>query len=232
MKLITKAIDRLYLAKQKKQLEIWRQSIIIYLGILLTWGFYRQLMQLPPGVEETILKGLVFGVPVFYVTFKKNRQTFLDLGITNVNLQKAVVLGIIFGISLGFAGQLGAFIKYGALGVKTSGFDLPAIGNFILLAVFTAFWEQLVFAGFLLGRLGKVIHNEWKLVSLVGAMFALIHVPALIIIQRFMPLELLGTTLLLWSLSVGSNILMLRTKNLASPIIAHALWGSVIFIFS
>lgn len=232
MKVLQKARERLYLLKEKKHLEIWHQSLAVYTGILLVWGCYRVLLQFPAGVEETVLKGLVFGLPVLYMSLKVNKQSLADLGITNNNLFHATILGIVFGIALGLAGQVGTYLKYGELGIKTVGYDMPAIGNFIILGLFTAFWEQLVFAGFLLGRLNQVIKNEWKLVALVGALFALVHIPALVLIQQFAPGQVVVTTLLLWSLSVGSNILMLRTKNLTSPIVAHMLWGTVIFAFS
>jgi membrane protease YdiL (CAAX protease family) len=133
-------------------------------------------------------------------------------------------------VILGFFGQLGNIVRYGSLQLQIHGMTSEAVGGFLILTLITAFWEQLVFTGYLLGKLVGVVRNEQKLVIVVGGMFALLHVPALVVQQLAWGQVVIATTLLLL-LGMGSAILRLRQKNLIGAVMAHALWGVTIFLF-
>ena len=57
--------------------------------LLIVWGFYRFLFQLPETIEELIIKPVVWLLPVFYL-LKKEEEGISSLGVTLKNLFPAV----------------------------------------------------------------------------------------------------------------------------------------------
>jgi len=139
-------------------------------------------------------------------------------------------LGLGLGVILGFVGQLGNVIRHGTLIFEGYGITSEALGGFIVLSLVTAFWEELVFMGYILKRLEKVLVREGIRVAVVGGMFAILHFPALATSGTSI-LQLVISLILLTLLGMGNAILMLRQKNLIAPIMAHALWGVTVFLF-
>jgi hypothetical protein len=207
-----------------------REALLLYVIIGLGWGVYRLLFRLPTIIEETILKAIVFGIPVFYVAHKRQWR-WKELGMTVDNLTASVYLGILLGMILGVAGNFGNTIRHGGLQFNDFGLTSATLGSFIILSLVTAFWEQLLFTGMFLRLLAEVIKDEWKLTWLVAILFVGLHIPALLLIQQLQGVQFVVAVILLLLLQMGSVILMLRYKNLAAPIMAQALWGVTVFLF-
>jgi len=87
-----------------------------------------------------------------------------------------------------------------------------------------------VFSGWVLTKLSSVIKREQLLVVVVGIMFSVLHIPALLV-QQLSIFQVLLSVVLLVGLGVANSILMLRTRNLIAPVMAHALWGVTVFLF-
>ena len=203
----------------------------VYVGLLIVWTLYRAFTHNSIWVEELFIKGIIFLLP-FVVLPLYSSQPFKDLGLTTTNFFKSVCVGVGVGLLLGLAGVLINYIRYQDLAPSFfRGLSAGQIGAYLILAIITAFWEQLLFSGYFLHQLKWTITKEVTLVGLVGIMFSLIHLPAFVFIQHQSPPEMIVNLLLLVALGAGCAILQLRTKNLIAPIMAHVLWGVTLFIF-
>lgn len=222
--------DRLILVRERKHLQVWHRVIGFYVFLLFAWGFYRFLSPLPVWVEEVFLKGLVFGVPVFWLVLKKEKGSLASLGIGAKNLFESVYLGLALGVFFWFFGQLANFLRYrGVLSIHEIQPTSPEFGAFLLLALVTAWWEELVFMGYILQRIAKVVSNEWRAALITSGMFCLMYVPA-VLLRGGGVAQLVLQMILMFMVGLGNSILMLRTRNLAAPILAHALWGAAVYL--
>jgi hypothetical protein len=228
---MNRVLSWLWRRREENPLIVWREVLWVVAFILIIWGMYRFLLSYPVWLEETLFKGLVFGGPVFWLVWRRLGWKLKDLGMSPVGLLPAVHLGILLGLVMGLMGQMGNLLRHGQLIWSSYGLTSETIGGFLILSLVTAFWEQLVFSGYMLKRLYKVVHDEVTLVSVVALLFALVHVPALLIIQQLGLVSLAVSFLLLFLLQCGCGILRLRVGNLAAPIMAHALWGVTIYLF-
>ncbi len=208
-----------------------KQTGVIYVAILVLWSLYRYLFKLPLYLEETLIKGLVFASPIFLFPIKGVKSKLVSLGITTKTFFRSVYFGIMAGMILGFAGQIGNIIRHGQITFNSYGLSPANIGYFLIFSLITAFWEQLLFAGYFLAKIKPVIKDEVSQTLIIGSAFALIHLPALLFVQHLDPAQLLLSFFLLLSLGVSCVILRLRFNNLIAPIMVHALWGITIYLF-
>lgn len=221
--------QRLMLFRRREQISDLHQVMWVYALVFIIWGLYRLLFPVNVWVEETILKFIVFGVPTFWVVLHKEKGRLEDLGMTTQGLVASLYFGLLFGLWLAIFGNVVSFVNDGSLGFNPN-ISILAFRDLMLLGLFTAFWEQLLFMGFMLPRVVKDIKQESWAIIIVAALFALLHMPiqfatgvgAAQIFIRF---------ILLFSLEFGNGILYLRFRNLAAPIFAHLAWGSVIYLF-
>jgi len=213
-----------------QQLYSWREVAVVYGLVLILWGIYRLMFRLPVWFEEGVLKALVFGLPIAWVS-RRHQWQMKDLGITGNNLASGVYLGIFLGIMLGLVGNVGNVLRHGGLDWASFGITSNMLGGLIILSLLTAFWEQLLFCGMFLRLIEEMVVNEWKIAWIIALLFAGLHLPALILIQHLPGFQLVTAACLLFLLELGNVILMLRLRNLAAPIMAQALWGVTIFLF-
>lgn len=231
MGILTKTLDIAYEKKEHQHLVIWHRVIGLYVFVLLTWGLYRLLFRFPVWFEESVLKALVFGMPVLWLALRRDGWKFTHLGFTGERLFSSVYLGLGLGVFLGFLGQIGNIIRHGGIELSSFGLTSESLGGFLLLALVTAFWEELLFVGYILQRLEAVIADEWLRSSLVAGLFAFLHVPSLLFVQKVTFAQGVVYLVLLFTVGLGNSILMLRTRNLAAPILTHALWGVTVYLF-
>lgn len=215
---------------QVQRLAEWRDIAIVYAVVLILWGLYRLIFRLPVSFEEVVLKGLVFGIPV-YLMVRRYQWGWKDLGITSDRLTMSVYGGLALGIILGLVGQLGNVIRHQGLSWSQFGLTSEGLGMFLVLSLVTAFWEQLLFCGLFLRMVQDLVRDEWKQAWIVALLFVGLHIPALWFTQRLFGANLLVAMLLLLVLQLGNVILRLRFNNLIAPIMAQALWGVTVFLF-
>lgn len=219
-----------FLWKEHKHLLVWRQVMRVYAVVFVVWAMYRLLFRLPVVIEEVVLKGIVFGGPVLWLVLKQNGWTLRKLGMHTEKLFESVYLGLSLGMVLGLVGQIANVLRYGQLSLSGFGVTSESIGSFLLLGLVTAFWESLLFYGFILQALRKVT-DELSAVLVTAVLFVLIHIPALILVQQLTIAGVLLSSIVLLALAWGNGVLYLRMQNLAAPILAHALWGVTVFLF-
>jgi membrane protease YdiL (CAAX protease family) len=116
--------------------------------------------------------------------------------------------------------------------IRHSGLTSAGLGSYVILSVVTAFWEQLLFSGYLLRTLYLIIKNEWIAMWAVSSLFVCLHLPALLLVQHLGGGQLVLAVGLLLVLQMGCSLLRLWLKNLAAPMMAHALWGVTLYLFS
>lgn len=213
----------------KSKIIDFHRVMVVYVVVFLVWGLYRLLFRLPEWFEETVLKFIVFGGPVFWVVLNKEKKNLSDLGMITKGLLASLYFGLLFGLWLAVLGNMVAFVRDGGVNFNPE-MTVAAFGELMLLGLVTAFWEQLLFMGYMLPRVFKDLGNEWVAVVLIGFLFALLHVP-IQIAQEVELNQLVVRFILLFSLGFGNGVLYLRLKNLAAPIFAHLAWGSVIYLF-
>jgi hypothetical protein len=85
-------------------MQNFKRATYLAVYLLIVWGFYRFLFQLPEAVEELFIKPVIWLLPVFFL-LKKERKGLDSLGITSKNLFPAVY----------YALGLGAFFVVEAL---------------------------------------------------------------------------------------------------------------------
>ena len=213
-----------------KKYSLLHDVVWVYTLILVVWGFYRLLFRFPDWVEELILKPIVFIGPVWYRLSREQgktwRERWVSLGITGKNLPVAVVLGLALGVFYLLMGKLGVMLNSAGVGAS-GGENNVGIGITLGLALATAISEQLVFMGYMVTRLTDFWKNEWLGVGITALLFAVIHVPILVFGYQ-LPIGVIASQFLLtFFLGMGNGLVMVRTRNLAAPVIAHSLWGVV-----
>ena len=211
-------------------MQNFKRATYLAVYLLIVWGFYRFLFQLPEAVEELFIKPIIWLLPVFYLVIR-GREGLDSLGITSKNLFPAVYyalgLGAFFVIEaliinlIKYKGQFNLGANIGALAL------LPALG----LSFATAISEEITFRGYIFTRVWKFIGKELPANLLTSFFWALIHVPITIFIWKLdfsaSVVYLILTTLF----GIGSAFIYARTKNIISPILLHVLWQWPIILF-
>lgn len=231
MKILLTWLDKWYLWRRRKQLDAWREIVSVFSIVFIFWGVYRLfLLPFPLYVEEVFLKGLVFGVPV-YAMKVKNKWHWRDLGFTSERLFESVYVGLGLGMVMGVMGQLGNIIRYSGMWTDNTNLSAGLLSEFVSLALATAFWEQLLFSGYIVKRASLVVSNEWRVMAMTASLFTLLYFPNMVFIRHLPLLDVLLSTLLLFTFQFAAGVMRLRFNNLAAPVLAQTFWGITIFLF-
>ncbi|HCR35898.1 hypothetical protein A2130_02485 [Candidatus Woesebacteria bacterium GWC2_33_12] len=198
--------------------------------LLIVWGFYRFLFQLPETIEELIIKPLVWLLPVFYL-LRKEREGIASLGITFKNLFPAVYYSLGLGAFFVIEALVINFVKYdGKFDLRANIGTLPLLTS-LGLSFATAISEELAFRGYVFTRIWKFLGKELYANLVTSLFWALIHVPITFFVWKLdLPAALIYlflTTLF----GMGSAFVYARTKNILSPILLHVLWQWPIILF-
>jgi len=191
------------------------------------WLIYRFVFHFPIWFDETIGKALFFGLPVWlYITISGDRSiadTF-----SWKKFEPGILLGLAFGGLYGFATSL-FLVMAGGGGVEPAlVFVSPAFWNEFLLALFTGFWETLLFFSFI-QMVVMQRYRQWGFlhqVVAVAVIFVAFHVPNMIL--RSDAIAVIWQILLLSMFGLGQALLFYRTKNSYILILSQAFWGLVL----
>ncbi|CAN5286247.1 hypothetical protein BH10PAT1_BH10PAT1_6290 [soil metagenome] len=208
-----------------------KNATLLFTFLLIVWGFYRILFQLPDIVEELIIKPIIWILPVIYLVKNREKDTFESIGLTFKNLFPSIYLSLILGSFFSIEAAIGNYIKYG--GKFNFGANLGANGIFLslLISFATAISEEIVFRGYIFTRLWKSLNNEFQANFITSIGWTLIHVPIVIFINKLNPASAAIYLVLTFIFGVGSAFLYGRTKNLSSSIFLHVLWEWPIMLF-
>ena len=208
----------------------FKKAVGLATYLLIVWGFYRFLFQLPETIEEIFIKPVVWLLPVFLL-IKSEKERISSLGVTFKNLFPAVYYALGLGIFFVMEAVLINFVKYGGQ------FNFGAnIGNLpfatsLGLSFITAFSEEITFRGYIFTRVWKFLKNELWANLLTSFFWGLVHVPIAFFVWKLdvpAALTYLGLTILF---GIGSAFVYARTKNILSPILLHVLWQWPIILF-
>jgi membrane protease YdiL (CAAX protease family) len=198
--------------------------------IIVIWCFYRFLFQFPDQIEESIIKPIVWLLPIFYVVFQKEHLNLASLGFTFKNLLPAICFSIGLGAVFIIEGLLTNFLKYGNFSFAANIGGLPLMTS-LGISFATAFSEETAFRGYIFNRLWFVMKREWSANVLTTILWTAIHVPIAFFVWKLdvsAGLIYLGLTAIF---GLGSAFVFARTKNVWGSILLHIFWEWPIILF-
>lgn len=206
-----------------------KHSTILAVYLLIVWGFYRFLFQLPEEIEELFVKPVIWLVPVL-VLINKEKLGISSLGFTFKNLFPAIYLSLGLGAIFVIEALVINFVKYGQLNFGANLGDLPFMTS-LGLSFATAFSEETAFRGYLFNRVWYVLKNEWTANVLTSVVWAAVHVPVTFFVWKLEPSAAAIYLVLTTIFGVGSAFVFARTRNIFSSIFLHVLWEWPIILF-
>lgn len=216
--------------KLAQKVNYVKNATIYSAYLLLIWGFYRFLFQLPSEVEELVIKPILWLTPIYYFVFKKENLGLSSLGFTLKNIFPAVYMAIGLGAVFVMEGVLTNFLKYGSLNFAANIGSAPFMTS-LGLSFATAFSEETAFRGYVFTRIWAATKNEWLANIATSLLWTAIHVPiAFFVWQLSLPAGLVYLALTA-VFGVGAAFVYARTKNIVSPILLHVLWEWPIILF-
>lgn len=211
-------------------MKSFKKAVGLAVYLLIIWGFYRFLFQLPETIEELFIKPIVWLVPVLFL-LKSEKEKISSLGITIKNLFPAVYYSLGLGAFFVMEAMVINFIKYGGEFNFAANIGQLSFMTALGLSFVTAVTEELTFRGYIFTRVWKFIKNELWANLLTSLFWGLIHVPIAFFVWKLdvpAALTYLGLTTLF---GIGSSFVYARTRNILSPILLHVLWQWPIILF-
>lgn len=208
----------------------FKRAVSLSVYLLIVWGFYRFLFQLPEALEELFIKPVVWLLPVLYLLIKE-KENLSSLGITFKNLFPAVYYALGLGAFFVIEALIINFVKYeGQFNLGANIGELPFLTS-LGLSFATAFSEEVAFRGYIFNRFWKYLNNELSANLITSVFWALIHVPITFFVWKLDLSAALIYLFLTTIFGVGSAFVFARTKNIFSPILLHVLWQWPIILF-
>ena len=209
-----------------------KATVVFFPLVILTlvfWILYRSLFSFPVWFDETIGKAIFFGLPVWLYLNVSEGKSILD-SFAPYKLKTGLLLGIAVGGIFGFVFSILSLVQSGAVVEAVPLFESNLFWYEFLLAIFTAFWETLLFFSLILTVIIEKFKN-WSMLNhvlLSSLIFLVFHIPntlirydvSLIVPQLF--------TLLLFAL--GQGFLFYTKRNAYALVLSHAIWGMVLLV--
>ncbi|NCO12490.1 MAG: hypothetical protein COZ34_00610 [Candidatus Pacebacteria bacterium CG_4_10_14_3_um_filter_34_15] len=199
--------------------------------VLVLWVLYRGVFSFPIWFDEIIGKAIFFGLPVWlYVTLTGSDSVIKSL--SPEKLKSGLLLGVAVGGVFGFVFSILSIIQNGAVVEAVSLFDSNIFWYEFILALFTAFWETLLFFSFVMTTIQEKF-KSWSMVSqviLVALIFLVFHIPNIIL--RYDISSVLPQIFILFLFAIGQGFLFYSRKNSFALILSHAIWGMVLLVHS
>lgn len=216
--------------KQRSKEFKAKDAILLFSFILVVWGFYRLLFQLPEEVEELLLKPVVWLVPTALL-IRKEGVGLESIGITKNNLGKSLLLSVLLGTSFVLVGLFVNSIKYSRVSIEGINVFPDSLLPVFLLSLVTASVEELTFRGYLYTRAESIIGNELSanLATTVG--WVIIHIPIAVFVWKLAMAQLAVYLFLVFIFGFGSGFVFARTRNITSSVLLHVFWSWPIILF-
>jgi membrane protease YdiL (CAAX protease family) len=169
----------------------------------------------PTQVINQSFLALILIAPALIV-LRKKQEPFSSAGITSLNLQGSVAIGLLIPV-LGIIGQL----------LFSPNTSLPSLPQFAENHAWTFFYyaivgysEEFFFRGFLQTRLVAWLGN-WQGWLIASTIMALFHVPQRLGVQGLSLFDSIISSVSLLPISFFCGFLMMRTKNILAPATFH-----------
>lgn len=211
-------------------MRLFKNAIYLWVYLLVVWGFYRFLFQLPESIEEIFIKPFVWLIPVFYL-LRKEKESVVSLGLTFKKLFPAVYYALGLGVFFVLEALVVNYVKYGGeFNLSANIGELPFMTS-LGLSFVTAFSEELAFRGYIFTRVWGYLKNELVANVLTSILWGLVHVPITVFVWKLDLSASLIYLMLTTIFGIGSAFVYARTKNILSPILLHVLWQWPIILF-
>lgn len=215
--------------KNKKAISFLKNVAIYSAFLIVIWGFYRLLFQLPDEIEEIIIKPVIWLIPLVYFVFKE-KGSLDSLGITLKNLFPSLYLALGLGAIFIIEALISNYLKYGGFKFSAN-IGGEAFGTTFLLSSATAFTEEVSFRGYIFNRLWQALGRELPANLMSTLLWVVIHIPMTIFVWKLQLSAALVYLLLTAIFGIGSAFIFARTKNVFSSILLHLLWEWPIILF-
>lgn len=201
---------------------------LLFLTLIL-WFLYRALFFFPVWFDETIGKAIFFGLPVWlYASVSSTTKIVESFSLSK--LKSGLLLGITVGGVFGFVFSLLSIVQKGAPVQAVALFDSPLFWYEFSLALFTAFWETMLFYSFVLTVIREKYMN-WSMVTHImfaAVVFLIFHIPNTLL--RYDPTTVLPQLFVLLLFAIGQGFLFYTRKNAYALVLSHAIWGMVLLV--
>lgn len=211
-----------------KELHL-KNAIYFFAYLFVVWGFYRLLFQAPAPLDDVLLKPLIWLVPLFLI-LKKERRGLDSIGVTGNRLVSAIYISLFLGFIFSIQGLAINFLKYRGLDFRAD-IGTTVLTGALLVSTIAAISEELVFRGYIFGRLSEYLKNERSAIVISTLAWVAIHMPVAIFDWRLSFGALLQYLVLVAIYGFGATILYSKIKNIAAPILLHVLWTWPIILF-
>jgi len=211
----------------KKDSTKYLKKYILYL--LAVWWIYRYFFQFGEVVEELVIKPIVWIFPILFI-LKREKSKLASLGLTSKNLFPALYYSLAFGAFFAMEALIISILKHGGINFAANIGDamfFTALG----LSFATAISEELVFRGYIFGRLLVATKNEWIANFVSSGIWGLIHAPISIFVWKLDSVSIFTYLFLVVIFGIGSSFVFARTKNIFSSILLHVFWSWPIILF-
>ncbi len=218
-------LKKLRTKKNDLNLTIWPFLALIAACFYL----YRFWFSFPVWFEESVVKALFFGLPVwFYVVANKFED--VNESFSWSRMKPGLLLGIALGGIFGFVTSILALVTRGSVVAAAPLFASDRFWYEFFLAILTGFWETLFFYSFV----GSVILAFYKKLGLtaqilmISAVFLIFHLPNIFL--RFAGFQSITMVLMLALFGLGQSLLFYRWRNGYTLILTQAIWGMVLLV--
>ncbi|MCA9369736.1 hypothetical protein KC686_01120 [Candidatus Woesebacteria bacterium] len=198
-------------------------------AIAACWLVYRFVFDFPVWFDETLGKGLLFGVPVWaYIIMTRAHS------IQKTYEPRKLLTGLLFGVAVGgvfgFTTSIMALLQSGATPQPAALYMSDIFWAEFFLAGMTGFWESLLFFSFIYTVIEEKWSNWplWASVLLTVSIFVLFHIPNAFL--RFEGGAVVSQIFLLTLFALGQTLLFISKRNMYALVVTHAIWGMVLLL--
>ena len=209
-----------------------KATVVFFPLVILTlilWFLYRSLFSFPVWFDETIGKAIFFGLPVWlYLSVNDSKAVLASF--SPKKLRIGLLLGVTIGGVFGFVFSLMSIIQSGGIVQAVPLFESNLFWYEFALAIFTAFWETLLFYSFIMTIIQeKYAHwSMFKQIWLTAIIFLIFHMPNTFL--RYEPALVLPQLFILLLFAIGQGFLFYSKKNSYALVLSHAIWGMVLLV--
>jgi membrane protease YdiL (CAAX protease family) len=199
---------------------------------LLLWVLYRSLFTFPVWFDEIIGKALFFGFPVWLYINIVGAQKILET-MSLRKFQSGILLGLAVGGIFGFATSILSLVTRDVAVQQAALFSSQQFWGEFVLALFTGFWETLLFFTFICTVIQEK-YSKWAVSNqalLTAVIFLVFHLPNIYL--RFAHIStqaMVVQVILLFLFALGQAFLFIGRRNTFALILSHAIWGMVLLV--
>ena len=212
-----------------------KSHIVFYPIVVLTlllWVLYRSLFTFPVWFDEIIGKALFFGFPVWLYINIVGAQKILET-MSLRKFQSGILLGLAVGGIFGFATSILSLLTRDVTVQSAALFSNQQFWGEFVLALFTGFWETLLFYTFICTVIQEK-YSKWAVSNqalLTAFIFLVFHLPNIYL--RFAHISIQAVVvqvILLFLFALGQAFLFIGRRNTFALILSHAIWGMVLLV--